>query len=81
MARFKSDRIDFVTELVITDLADRLAPITRQFSKALIMGPDARFLPQKMQSASGPIKFARAATLSNWDGLMLDPEKFLPPPQ
>lgn len=79
LQRFKSNKADFVTELTIADLVDRLAPITRDFDNALIMGPNAQFLPQQLPCGNGPIKFTRAATLCTWEGLMLDPENFAPP--
>lgn len=79
LQRFQRNRADFVTELVVADLRERLAPITRDFAKALIMGPAARFLPQSAHSATGAINFTRAASLVHWEGNMLDPENFLPP--
>lgn len=65
---------DFITQLVLDDLGDRLAPVTRTFEKALIMGPDVRALPEAAHSADAPIRFQRAATLVPHDGLMADPE-------
>ena len=66
---------DFVTDLVVADLADRLAPITREFPKALIMGPDPRLLPGAANSASGPIRFEKISSLLEVDGFATtDPE-------
>lgn len=66
---------DFVTDLVIADLADRLAPVTRDFSKALIMGPDPRLLPTMVHSANGPVAFQAASTLLPVEGFAtIDPE-------
>lgn len=68
---------DFVTDLVIADLADRLGTITRTFSKALILGPDASVLPRTGRSAEGAFTFARRSTLvPGPDGPALDPERF-----
>lgn len=67
---------DFITDLVVADLADRLAPVTRAFSKALIMGPDPRLLPDIAQSASGPIRFERISALLDIEGFpTVDPER------
>jgi len=54
---------DFITDLVIADLADRLDPVTRTISKALIMGPDAEVLPDSGRTANGPFTYQRQATL------------------
>lgn len=70
---------DFVTALVIDDLHQRLAPISRVFSKALIIGPIAQYLPEHSQTASGPISFTRASTLNSWNGLQVDPENLALP--
>lgn len=68
-------RTDFITQMVIDDLMERLAPIMRPFSKALIIGPDARLLPEKGVSASGVFTFERGATLVKADDFaVLDPE-------
>jgi SAM-dependent methyltransferase len=65
---------DFVTELVIADMHQRLAPISRHFKKALIIGPIANYLPQGSETVSGPITFERASTLTPWEGQKIDPE-------
>src|SRR5687768_853916 len=36
---------DFVTDLVLSDLHDRLAALIRDFPRALIIGPDRDVLP------------------------------------
>lgn len=75
IARSKTDVEDFVTTLACDDLLDRLAPITRKFGKALIMGPDARKLPDKARSAEGLFDFTRTSTLvADSDAALLDPE-------
>ncbi len=77
LATGQDQPIDFVTQLVVEDLAQRLAIITRDFSKALIIGPNATDLPQKLRSAQGNIHFERAATLTTSpDFESLDPENF-----
>lgn len=66
---------DFITELVVADLLDRLLPIKKAFATAAIMGPDARVLPQTALSADATIHFTRFSTLRE-DGefARLDPE-------
>ncbi len=75
----RSRPVDFVTELVIADLGQRLETITRTFSKALILAPDARHLPVEMKTREGPVKFKRLSTLAQYDGDYIDPENFIPP--
>lgn len=66
---------DFITQMVVDDLADRLSPITRVFERALIMGPDARALPETGRSADGGIAFQRVSALVPGEGfLQVDPE-------
>ncbi|WP_404401764.1 methyltransferase domain-containing protein [Pelagibacterium halotolerans] len=66
---------DFVTDLVHADLADRLAPILRGFKTALVMGPDARLLPDTTRSEDGEIAFEKVSTLVADTGYPLaDPE-------
>jgi len=59
---------DFVTRLVLDDLVERVATITRRFERALIMGPDMRHLPTRLTSAEGPFDLARTSTLLAADG-------------
>ncbi|HHG89851.1 MAG TPA: SAM-dependent methyltransferase [Devosia sp.] len=61
-ARRNQEDKDFVTQLVIKDLGARLSDISRQFSSALIIGPDAAHLPKELRSALAPIDFQRAST-------------------
>jgi SAM-dependent methyltransferase len=61
---------DFLTALVNEDLRERLAAITRRFDKALAVGPDAALLPSEADTAEGPVKFARLATLAEAPGIM-----------
>ncbi len=66
---------DFVTRLALEDLGERLAPVTRSFSRALIMAPDAGPLPEAGASAQGPFAFERAATVLARPGVpLVDPE-------
>jgi SAM-dependent methyltransferase len=75
LARRSDDGADFVTELVRDDLATRLATISRPFGKALVMGPDARVLPVRGQSADGEFDFERVSTLLPTPGVpLVDPE-------
>ena len=61
---------DFVMRLVLNDLADRLATVTRSFDRALILSPDAAVLPERGISAKGEFAFERQATVLG----ALDPE-------
>ncbi len=66
---------DFVTRLVLADLSERLATVTRSFEQALIMAPDATPLPSRETSANGSFVFERAATVLAAPGAVLvDPE-------
>jgi SAM-dependent methyltransferase len=50
---------DFVHDLVLADLQDRLATLIREFPKALIIGPDRGKLPKFGQTASTQCTFER----------------------
>lgn len=52
---------DFVTDLVLADLEDRLGALIREFPKALIIGPDPEKLPAFGQTASTRFAFERLA--------------------
>jgi hypothetical protein len=54
---------DFVTDLVLRDLQDRLGTVTRRFDKALIMSPDGSKLPAAGRSAEGVFSFDRVSTV------------------
>jgi SAM-dependent methyltransferase len=54
---------DFVTRLAVADLADRLLTVSRAFTRALILGPDATALPVTGRTGEGEISFERAATI------------------
>ncbi|HQZ12774.1 MAG TPA: SAM-dependent methyltransferase [Devosia sp.] len=70
LKRRPAERDDFVTRLVLDDLEQRLATVTRSFRQALILSPDGEGLPDGGVSASGPFAFERAATVTG----ELDPE-------
>lgn len=67
---------DFITQLVIDDLRDRLAPITRNFQKALIIGPIPSMLPTHLTTAEAEVRLEVASTLINRPNTpLLDPER------
>lgn len=55
---------DFVTDLVLADLEDRLGALIRQFPKAAIIGPDRDKLPPFGQTASARFPFERHAAFA-----------------
>jgi len=75
LQRRPGDFADFVTALAKDDLAERLIAVTREFSRALIMAPDARPLPIMGKSRNGAFRFERAASVLTSPGaLAIDPE-------
>jgi hypothetical protein len=58
---------DFVTDLVLADLEDRLAALIRDFPRAAIIGPDVDKLPAFGQTASARFAFERYAAFSGDD--------------
>ncbi len=58
---------DFVTDLVLDDLEDRLAALIREFPRAAIIGPDVERLPQFGQTASARFAFERHAAFIGAD--------------
>jgi len=75
LARRPAGHDDFVTRLVLADLAPRLVTVSRRFARAAILGPDAAVLPATGESASGPFAFERISTLLPVAGLpLVDPE-------
>lgn len=79
LARRPGGAEDFVTALMLDDLGQRLATVSRGFAKALMLSPDGR-LPETGTSASGPIRFERAATLlANPAMPVVDPERLVLP--
>lgn len=76
-ARFarRAGASDFVFDLVRADLLERLAAIKRRFSKALVMAPDPRLVPETARSAEGAFAFTRVSTLLDLPGFArVDPE-------
>lgn len=60
---------DFVTELVLADLEDRLSALIRDFPRAMIIGPDVDLLPRSALSASAEIHFERYPAFAGNDGI------------
>src|SRR5690606_30844735 len=63
LARRKSAD-NFVRDLVLEDLADRLGAHKRDFSRAILIGPDAATLPETLFTADGPVKVSRIEAFS-----------------
>ncbi|MEP7239837.1 MAG: SAM-dependent methyltransferase [Devosia sp.] len=75
LARRPADRDDFITPMVLADLDERLATVTRDFEQALILAPDAGPLPTGGRTANGAFSYERAATTVASGGVpLLDPE-------
>lgn len=60
-------KADFVTDLVLADLEDRLATLVRDFPRAAIIGPDREKLPQSGRTASASFAFERHAAFAGED--------------
>lgn len=60
---------DFVHDLVLDDLQDRLATLIRPFTKALIIGPDVDKLPLFGQTSSARFPFQRAQAFAGHDDM------------
>lgn len=58
---------DFVTDLVLADLEDRLGALIRDFPRAAIIGPDIDKLPAFGQTASARFPFERHAAFAGPD--------------
>jgi len=68
---------DFVTDLVLTDLEDRLSALIRDFPRAAIIGPDRDKLPRFGRTASARFAFQRHAAFSGDDDMpALDGDDF-----
>jgi SAM-dependent methyltransferase len=61
---------DFVTRLVLDDLAERLAAVQRRFERAAIIGPNAALLPAGGETAKGAFDFRRVGTLIEASGVL-----------
>ncbi len=55
---------NFVRDLVLEDLADRLSAYKRDFSRAVLIGPDAGSLPETLITANGPVRVLRVEAFS-----------------
>lgn len=60
---------DFVSDLVLADLEDRLGALIRDFPKALIIGPDVDRLPAFGQTASARFAFERLGAFAQGEEL------------
>jgi SAM-dependent methyltransferase len=58
---------NFVRSLVLEDLADRLSAYKRDFTRAILIGPDAQTLPQTLFTANGPVTVQRIEAFSDED--------------
>lgn len=74
LARRPSDISDFVTDLALDDLAERLLMVTRPFERALILAPDARQMPERGNGGLGSFPFVRASTMVPSQLPLYDPE-------
>lgn len=61
----RTDSANFVRDLVLDDLADRLSAYKRHFSKAILIGPDAETLPETLFTAEGSIAVERVEAFAN----------------
>jgi SAM-dependent methyltransferase len=62
--RRRPERASFVRDLVVEDLADRMGAYKRDFSRAILIGPDADSLPQRLFTANGPVDMQRIEAYS-----------------
>lgn len=58
---------DFITDLVLADLEDRLGALIREFPRAAIIGPDVERLPQTGATASHGFAYQRHAAFAGGD--------------
>jgi len=61
IARRRGD--NFVLDLALQDLQERLATVARSFAHAAIVGPDASLLPARGNSGKGSFPYERFSTL------------------
>lgn len=64
LARADANETDFVTKLVLDDLAERLGTITRTFTRAAIIGPRPAALPEMGSSAEGTFAYERIGAVT-----------------
>ena len=60
----RQSRDNFVRDLVLDDLADRLGAYKRDFARAVLIGPDAETLPQTLFTANGPVTMQQVEAFS-----------------
>ena len=60
----RQSRDNFVRDLVLDDLADRLGAYKRDFTRAVLIGPDAETLPQTLFTANGPVTMQQVEAFS-----------------
>ncbi|MFC3703938.1 SAM-dependent methyltransferase [Devosia honganensis] len=63
----RRDGGNFVRDLVIDDLGDRLGAHMRAFSDALLIGPDAATLPRTLVTGAGSVEAERVEAFSGSD--------------
>lgn len=76
LQRRKPEAEDFVTRLVLDDLAERLLVVTRRFGRAAILSPDASQLPLRGNTREGSFEFERISTVLD---ASIDPERLTLP--
>lgn len=76
LQRRAPDAEDFVTRLVLDDLAERLQVVTRDFKQAAILSPDAAQMPLRGNSRTGSFEYERFSTVL---GEAIDPEQLTLP--
>lgn len=69
LARRTPGANNFVLDLVLGDLEDRIGTLIRDFPRALIIGPDIDALPTMGQSASASFTYQRLAAFAGPDDL------------
>ncbi|WEK04654.1 MAG: SAM-dependent methyltransferase [Candidatus Devosia phytovorans] len=65
----RTETSDFVTDLILADLEDRLAALIRDFSRAAIIGPDLEKLPSSGRTASASFTFERYRAFDSHDDM------------
>ena len=63
----RKNRDNFVRDLVLEDLADRLSTYKRDFARAILIGPDAGTLPETLYTANGPVSAQRVEAFADPD--------------
>lgn len=69
LARRPAGPANFVRDLVLADLEDRIGTLIRDFPRALIIGPDAETLPTAGASASAQFAYERLEAFTGGDDL------------